>query len=426
MREIVADKLFMLISSTLIVCYISGLFYKKTKIPDIIWVLGFGILLGPVLEFFDKDLFLSISPLMSTIALSIILFDAGINVDIKMLIRTMAKATTLSVATFFSVILSVGLLASYLMPGSFTPLQGMLLGSMIGGSSTIAVFGIIDGLRKLIQDIESTSVILMMESVLSDPICIIASITIIRMIMLPEVSIGESLMEIFTTFVLSSVAGLALGLIWAETLDRLRGRPLRYMLTLSVLFPSYILSERIIGEGGGPMTALTFGLAITNFGYITRRLGVNRGIRIDKRHLREFHEEITFLIKSFFFVYIGLIVTLSAQYIKIGLLITAMILIIRFIVATAVGKALDFSRTELVLTRLIFAQGLPAFVMSQLPFIFDPDRNYFLNPEIYPNLCMPIVLGTVLFAAIAGPVIAKRQLTPVAKKSSSQGQAFSP
>ncbi|MFQ6053662.1 MAG: hypothetical protein ACE5OO_05490 [Candidatus Bathyarchaeia archaeon] len=49
--------------------------------------------------------------------------------------------------------------------------------------------------------------------------------------------------------------------------------------------------------------------------------------------------------------------------------------------------------------------------MSQLPFIFDPDGTYFLNPEIYPNLCMPIVLGTVIFAAIAGPIIAKRQLT---------------
>jgi cell volume regulation protein A len=411
MEEIVADKLFILISSTLLLCYLSGLFYKKTKIPDIIWVLGFGILLGPVLGYFDKDLFLSISPMMSTIALSVILFDAGINVDIKMLIKTMVKATLLSVAMFFSVVLSVGLLVSKVMPGSFKPLEGMLLGSMIGGSSTIAVFGIVNGLRKLIKDIESTSVILMMESVLSDPICIIASITIIRMIMLPGVSVGESLVEIITTFIFSSAAGLVLGLLWAEALDRLRGRPLTYMMTLSVLFPAYVLSERIIGEGGGPMTALTFGLAITNFSYIVRRVGFNKSLKIDKKHLREFHEEVTFLIKSFFFVYIGLIVTISMQYIKIGLIITALVLVIRFIVATAVGKALDFSRTELVLTRVIFAQGLPAFVMSQLPFIFDPGRERFLNPEIYPNLCVPIVLGTVLFAAIAGPLIAKMQLT---------------
>ena len=87
-----ADSLLLLISSTILLCYISGLLYTKTKIPDIIWVLAFGIILGPVLGYFEKEVFLSISPLMSTFALSIILFDAGINVDIKTLEKTMLKS----------------------------------------------------------------------------------------------------------------------------------------------------------------------------------------------------------------------------------------------------------------------------------------------------------------------------------------------
>jgi hypothetical protein len=48
--------------------------------------------------------------------------------------------------------------------------------------------------------------------------------------------------------------------------------------------------------------------------------------------------------------------------------------------------------------------------MSQLPLIYDPGRQFFLDPEIYPNLVMPIVLGTVLFAAISAPLMAKRLL----------------
>jgi cell volume regulation protein A len=410
MIDVFADKLFILVTSTLIICYISGLFYQKTKVPDIIWVLGFGILLGPVLGYFDKELFLEISPIMSTLALSVILFDAGINVDITTLMRTMAKSTILAICTFVTVVVSVGLLLNYLMPGSFTLLQGLLLGSMIGGTSTIAVFGILDGLERLIPDIESTRVILMMESVISDPICIIASITLIRMIMLPEISIVNSLMDIFTTFLLSSGLGLAVGQMWAEVLDRLRGRPFTYILTISILLSAYVIAERVIGEGSGPMTALCFGLMITNYGYITKRIGIKRNIKIDKRRLREFHEEITFFVKAFFFVYIGLIVTISMSYIEIGLYIVVVILVIRFIVATGVARILGFTRQEKVITGLIFAQGLPAFVMSQLPFIFDPNRQYFLNPEIYPNLAVPIVLGTVLFGAIAGPFLAKKQL----------------
>lgn len=158
------------------------------------------------------------------------------------------------------------------------------------------------------------------------------------------------------------------------------------------------------------MAALTFGLMIANYGYITRKFGVTRNVKVDKRHLREFHEEITFFIKAFFFVYVGLIVTISGQYIKIGLGILALILFIRFVVVNAVGKALNFSSQEKILSTLVYASGLPAFVMSQLPLIYDPTRQHFLDPEIYPNLVMPIVLGTVLFAALTAPILAKSLL----------------
>jgi cell volume regulation protein A len=363
-------------------------------------MLGFGIILGPVLEYFDKELFLLLSPLMSTIALSIILFDAGLNVGITMLMKAMSKATILSISTILSVIIAVGYTLHFFMPSSFILYEGMLLGAMIGGTSTIAVFGVLDGLNKLIPNMEGTRLILMMESIISDPICIISSITLIRMIMMPGVSIVDSLIDIVYTFVLSSAVGLTIGLMWAEVLDKLRGRSLNYIMTLAILFPTYIVAERIIGEGGGPMAALTFGLMLNNYNLILRKIGVKKRTAIDRKRLREFHEEITYLIKSFFFVYIGLIVTLSERYLIVGVGVLALILFVRCIVVIGVGKAMSFSKQEKILAILIYASGLPAFVMSQLPMIFDPDKQYFINPEIYPNLVMPIVLGTVLFAAL--------------------------
>lgn len=406
-----SDNLLLLVSSTLILSYISGLIYSKTKIPDILWVLGFGIILGPVLGYFDKEIFLSLSPLMSTVALSIILFDAGINIDITLLMKAISKATILSITTILSVIVAVGYTLNFFMPSSFTLLEGMLLGAMIGGTSTIAVFGVLGGLNKLIPDMEGTRLILMMESIISDPICIISSITLIRMIMMPGVTIEDSLKDIIYTFTLSSAVGLAIGRMWAEVLDKLRGRSLNYIMTLAILFPTYILAEHTIGEGGGPMAALTFGLMLTNYNYISRKIGVKRSTKIDKKRLREFHEEITYLIKAFFFVYIGLIVSISGRYMKIGLGILTLILFVRYIVVVVVGRTMGFSKQEKILSILIYASGLPAFVMSQLPMIFDPNKQYFLNPEIYPNLVMPIVLGTVLFAALTAPRIAKRMLT---------------
>ena len=405
-----ADRILLLVSSTLLIAYISNLFYTKTKIPDIIWVLAFGIVLGPILGYFDKDLFLELAPLMSTVALSIILFEAGINVDIKLLVGSLSKATLLSVTTILSVMLAVGFSLSTFMPSSFTLFQAMLLGAMIGGTSTIAVFGVLSGLDKIVPEIEGTRTLLMLESVVSDPICIISSVTLIRMIMMPGVSVVAGLGAILKTFVLSSLLGFLMGQLWAEALDKLRGRSLNYIMTLAILFPVYILAERFIGEGGGPMSTLTFGIMITNYGYIARRFGLVRNVKIDTRYLREVHEEIAFFIKAFFFVFVGLIVTISADYAVIGLEVFALIMLIRFLVVSVVGRAANFTRQERVLSILIYASGLPAFVMSQLPLIYDPGKEFFLDPSIYPNLVMPIVLGTVLFAAVSAPIMAKRFL----------------
>jgi len=405
-----ANSILILVSSTLFLGYISGLFYSKTKVPDIIWLLAFGILLGPVLNVFNSELFVTLSPLMSIIALNIILFEAGINVDIRAIMETMIKSVALSVTTFVITLVAVGYFLHYLMPNNFTLLQAMLFGSMIGGTSTITVLGIIGGLEQLIRDLGNVKVILMMESVISDPLCIVAAMTFIRMIMLPGVSIQDGLKDILFTFSISSVIGFIVGMAWAQVLDVLRNRPFNYIMTIATLFPTYIFSESVAGHGAGPVSALTFGLAITNYQYIARRLGIERRVRVEKRKLREFHEEITFLIKSFFFVFIGLIISLSLDFMVYGLVLVCLLAAIRYVAVTLVSGALKFSKVESTLTKLIFANGLPALVMSQLPSIYDPERIFFPAPEIYTNLCFPIVIGTVIFGAMLGPIIAKKLL----------------
>jgi len=408
-----SDSLLLLISSTLILCYISGLIYTKTKIPDIIWLLSFGILLGPVLGYFKKEFFISLSPLMGVVAICIVTFDAGINIDTKALARTLLKSMILTIATFLAIVPSVGYAVHFLIPESFTLLEGMLLGTMVAGISTMAVTSLLDGLRKLIPNLESTRALLLLESTLIDPIRFITAIAIIRMIMLPGVSFRESFIDIVYTFVIASIIGLAFGLAWAEILDRLRSRPFNYILTIAILFLTYLLAEAVAGGGGGTVTAFIFGFVLTNYRYVSKRLGLDRNLKPDKRRIIEFNEEMTFLFKSYYFVYMGLIVTLSYQYLTIGFSVVILLLAVRYAVATGVGRFMRFSREERVISRFIFTLGTSTIVMSQLPFIYDPNRNYFLNPEIYPNLCMPIVLGTVLFAAVAIPVIAKRQLATI-------------
>lgn len=406
---IAPDTFLLLVSSTLFLCYVSGLFYTKTRIPDILWLLGFGILLGPVLGVFEKDSFVSLSPLMGVVAICIITFDSGISLDMKTLQKTFFKSITLTLATFFAIVAAVGYSVSFLMPTRFSLREGMLLGTMVAGISTVAVISLMTGLRRLIPNMESARALLMLESTLCDPIRMVAAITIIRMIMLPSVSILDSAKDIVYTFVMGSLIGLVLSLVWAEVLDRLRGQPFNYMMTMAALFPTYLLGERI-GDGGGTLAAFIFGLVLANYRHFAKALNMNRSLRPDKGKIVKFNEEIVFLLKSYYFVYIGLIATLSREYLLVGFGIVAILLAVRYLVASGVGRLMGFSQEERIISRVVYALGTSTLVMSQLPYIFDPEMNYIVNPGIYTDLCFPIVLGTVVFAAIASPIIARRQL----------------
>jgi cell volume regulation protein A len=374
--------------------------------------MGFGILMGSGIHYIDKSLFNELAPLMSVLALSIILFEAGINVDIITLIDNMGKAAVLSILSIFSSIILVGFAVYWILPSEFTLLQGMLLGAMIGGTSTVAVFGILGNIEKSVLNVDSAKIMLTMESIISDPVCIIASITIIKMILQPGVNIRDGVGDIVSTFILSSFLGFTFGTVWSNILNRLRTHPYTYMITLAVLLPTYILSEQLIGDGAGAMTALVFGLSITNYNYIMDKLGQPGKVRINVRKLREFHDEIVFFIKSFFFVYIGVVVSLSWKYTLVGFALVILLMIMRYGLVTLIGNSLRFTREEISIAKVVYASGLPAFVMSQLPQIYDPEAVYFLTPGLYPNISMPIVLGTILYSGLFAPWMINRDLKP--------------
>ncbi|TFH12447.1 hypothetical protein E4H04_13240 [Candidatus Bathyarchaeota archaeon] len=407
-----------LISSTLLLAFISSMIYDKTKIPDIIWLLGFGLLLGPVTGFYEKDFFIELAPVMSLVALCVILFEAGINIDIVSIISTMKKSVTLNLVTFILIMTCVGVMLNRFMPEDFSVLDGLLIGAMVGGTSTIAVFSVLNNIGKIIPNIESSRIILTMESVISDPLCIVVSLTLIQLIMLPEVSLASKAVSLVVIFTAASGIGLIMGSAWAVIINRLRGKPFTYILSLAILFPTYLLVDSYIGEGGGTLAALCFGLALTNFKYIASRLGISYSPKIDKRKMRELHAEVTFFVKSFFFVYIGLIVTLSRATIMAGIAVVVLSLVARYISASIAGSIAAFTREELVLSRLLFVHGLPALVISQLPQVYDPAEKFFRNPGLFPDIAMPIVLGTVVWGSMIAPRIAAYQLKvgPVVKK----------
>ncbi len=421
-----AEQILLLISFTIILAYVAGIFYNRTRIPDIVWLLGFGMLMGPILGFFDESLFGGIFELMLLVAVTLFSFSTGISINAQELLGNTRRALGLASASFLSITLAVGGSLRLLAPETLSMVDAFLLGAMVAGTSGVSVSSLVSSISGGFKDMGDSMTLLQLESTLGDPIRVVAVLTLIEMVTLTGAGPRTAALGILFVLVTAVAIGAVVGLIWGETLSRLRDRPLNYMMTLAALFPVYVFAEWVSGGGGGPISVFLMGFTLMNFGYVTRSLRLERRARIDRRKLRGYHDELNFLIKALFFVYLGLVMTPSLESFKVGLMVSALIIVVRFVVATMVGKINGFGDGELIVTRLIYIQGAGAMVLSQFPVKCDPTGLFFSNPDIFTNICIPIVLVSLIYNSTVSPFLARRQLESISRDAKPKTEGDEP
>ncbi|MCD6476749.1 MAG: cation:proton antiporter [Candidatus Aenigmarchaeota archaeon] len=387
-------SILILFSATIILGYIGSLIFDKTKIPDVVWLLFFGLLVGPILKFIDVAMFVAISPLLVSLALIIILFDAGLNMNFYQMIKQFARSTILSI---LGIILSMGVIGivSVTLFG-FNWINGLLLGAIVGGTSSPIVITIMSELKIR----ENVKTILSLESILTDPICIVTSIALLDIITTQQTS--NILNTIISSFSIGIVLGLLFGLAWLLVLDKLKRLPFDYMLTVAILFLSYVTIESLGGSGAIGM--LFFGLTLANGPLFTRFLKFKKGISM-RPFIKDFHKEISFFIRSFFFVYLGLIATINVTYVLYGIALTVILLVLRLVVIEIMSYKQRFTSIEKNIMRIMTPKGLAAAVLAQMTIQFAIP-----NAEFISNVVFVIILVSVIYSSIAIKFIYKPEI----------------
>lgn len=398
------QQVFLFISSVLIISYLSNLIYKKTKIPDIIWLLVFGVLLGPVTGTIRSNIFQDIAPTISSLSIILITFEAGIDIDYETLKTIFPKTITLALATFLSIVLGTGLIGPFLIP-ELSFIESMTLGTVLGGLSTIAVISIRDQIK--IEGVKDAWGVLALESTVVDPFRIMFAIVFIRIALEGAVHPSETLGDIFFILFMGGVVGVVLGVLWSLIIHRLRHGKNAYMITLAVLLQVYYIAEYVAGSGGGTMACFLFGVIFANPKLLKQWLGFVP--RIDVNRLNDINREMSFLLKSYYFVYTGLIVSINASYLLAGFVFTVMIVVIRYFIGLIVGKASNFNAPDIEVIRFTYPLGTSAVVFAQLPSIYDSEQVVFTDPLLFTNLVFPVVLGTIIFSALFTPLIIKNR-----------------
>jgi cell volume regulation protein A len=370
---------------TIVLGYIGTFIFERTRIPDVVWLLLFGLLVGPVLNFLNRDIFMTASPLLGAIALLIILFDAGLHMDIFQILNKISRGVLL---VFLGIFLSIGgvTLVSVVFFG-FGFIESLILGAIISGTSSAVVISIVDPLK--IRD--GVKTVLKLESIITDPIVIVLTMALIQIATATAepFSLANSLASMYSVAI---VAGLLIGVIWLLVLDKIKKREFDYMLTLAIVFLLYVGTEAI--GGSGAIAALMFGLVLGNSYAFSKMLKFRKRYRVDKT-LKRFHGEITFFIRSFFFVYLGLIATFNLTYLYYGLVFLVVLIIMRLAAVQISTYKMNITKVEINVMRSMMSRGLAAAVLAQMPLIYGIN-----NADIFSNVVFIIILLTVLFTTI--------------------------
>ena len=359
-------------------------FFKKTGIPDVAFLMILGVIIGPVLGIIQPEAVIQIVPYFAALALIIIMFDGGLNLDIKHMVKTAHFAFTLAILGFILSVVLVTLGAHYAL-GWFW-LDSILLGAIVGGSSSAIVFGLVRNIRIS----EETKSMLSFESALTDILSTIVAFILFEAVLAGQFNISTLEETLGRAIVVGLVLGFGVGVPWMYVSTKLANAQHGYMLTLGILFVLFFLANSF-GESGA-LTALVFGLMLGNKRHLARVLK----FKLPKIEMDDpTHNQLTFLVRSFFFVFVGLMASFGQiEYVIFGVLITIAIYYGRTIVAK-ITLTKRFSQLDRKVTKVMIPRGLAAAVLATYPITMGLP-----NAEAYPQIVFFIILSSVIITTI--------------------------
>ncbi len=384
--EIMSAPVLLLAGAIIIFLGVAGeAFFKKTGIPDIAFLMILGVVIGPILGIIPTSTVIEIVPYFAAVALILIMFDGGLNLDIRNVIKTAHYALLLSMLGFLASVLSVTLVAFYGLQWGL--LESVLLGVMVGGSSSIIVFGLVR--RFPISD--QTKSMLALESAITDILVTITAFVLIEMLVSGIFDPNIAITSFAKSIGVGLLLGFAIGIPWTYITTKFHNAQHSYMLTIGILFVIFF-AEKSLG-GTGALAPLIFGLMLGNKHILSRYLK----FRLPEISLDDpTHNQLTFLVRSFFFVFVGLLATLGrVEFIIFGVIGAVLIYVTR-IPIVAVSLRRKFTKFDNRVTIAMIPRGLAAAVMATIPLTMGLQ-----NAEYYPQIVFVVILSSVIITTIA-------------------------
>ena len=318
------SNVILIIGAMIFLAHFLALLFRRTSLPDVLVLMGVGLVSGPLMGWVNPDYFGKAGPVMATVALVVILFEGGTSLQIEVVRRALATTGRLTFGCFLLtgiIVSSVG----YLML-DLQPWPAALLGIILAGTSSAVVIPMVNSLKPS----EGAGTALVLESALTDVLSIVGVFTLIQVITQGNVSVGPLLGNVLSALLFAIFIGVLGGAGWLMILGRVRDFPNTISSTIAYAFIVYGITD---GLGfSGAIAAMALGITLTNFETmgLKRLRWLNHDVEALTAVDRAFYSEAVFLLKTYFFVYLGMSIRFNGTLVLVAALtMTVLVVLMR-------------------------------------------------------------------------------------------------
>lgn len=345
-------KLFGLLGGLLILAFFANRWSRRTRVPDVVILITTGLILGPLSGWVNAGQFRIFTQYLGNFALILILFQAGYELHLRDALRHFPAAVLFGFLGYGLSFAAVSCVVLWVMK---MPLhQALLLGGVFGCTSSTMVIPVLQQLE--IRG--PVTVVLILEAALGD---IVSVISVGSLLDMPQ---GDTLVAGLITGLLvrtsvAIISAIVAGILWSRARSWFTADRFGSVLNIGGILLVYALVS--IAGGSGLLAVLVFGLTLANVSNPANETiaGHEQGVLI-------FHSDLSFLVRSFFFVLLGASVELIGRpYAIATFLILAGLVLARVIsVYTTNWTMRDMGRSERELILCLFPRGLVNAVLA--------------------------------------------------------------
>lgn len=291
-----AGDAFLLLGVSILAGFLGRLAFRKLRVSDILVLLLAGFLLGPIFGLMDGGWLAPAMPILAPLGLVIILFEGGLELRWDEVRRHGWGALAFSVLSWGAAVVVLYAVCAYAL--GLSPMLALMFATAVGATGIVAVIPILAQIRAS----PKARVWLTAETGLGDLLSAVAVTGLAALALHGGTAVSFGAMFGARVLVGGAIGFLA-GIAWSRALFHVTDRGHAYALTLGALLVAYAATEFL--GGSGYLSALVFGLVVGNAGALVRDGGVPALSSLSERS-REHQGEVIFLLRSVYFVFLGL------------------------------------------------------------------------------------------------------------------------